>query len=113
LYRIIIFSVSNDNTDRLLIYNVALDCCVDSYYQNVRCLRTKYVNFCGSISSMDFKIICLTETRLMDYVFSRHVFPCNYKLFRADRVYAGRWSANRDLLICFWRKAQNRFRIDQ
>jgi hypothetical protein len=80
-------SLSNDNADGLLATNIALECCLDIYYQNVRALRTKYVDFYDSVCSSDYKIIYLTETWLMDSVFSHNIFPSYYKVFCADRVY--------------------------
>jgi hypothetical protein len=80
------FSQSSDNTEGFLTSNIVLDCCLDIYYHNVRGLTTKYVDFYDSVCSMDYKIMCLTETWLMDPIFSQY-FPSNSKLFRADRVY--------------------------
>jgi hypothetical protein len=66
---------------------ISCDDFLDTYYQNVRGLRTKYVDFCDSRCRTDYIIICLTETWLRDSVFSHNVFPSNYKVFRAANVY--------------------------
>jgi hypothetical protein len=54
------FSQSGDNTNGLLTSNIVLDCCLDTYYHNIRGLIIKYVDFYDSVFSMDYKIICLT-----------------------------------------------------
>jgi hypothetical protein len=69
IHWIMAFSSSNDNIAGLLISNVALDYCLDIYYKNFRGLRIKYVDFYDSVCSMDYKIICLMETLLMDAYF--------------------------------------------
>jgi hypothetical protein len=81
------FSQSGDNTDGLFTTKIVLDYCLDIYYKNVRGLMTKYVDFYYSVSSMDYKIICLTKTWLIDSVFTHNIFPSNFKLFRANCVF--------------------------
>jgi hypothetical protein len=56
-------------------------------YQNVRGLRTKQTELFDNVCSMDFQIICLTETWLNDVFRSQTtVFPNSFTIFRSDRV---------------------------
>ncbi|PNF31813.1 hypothetical protein B7P43_G09329, partial [Cryptotermes secundus] len=60
--------------------------CLGIYYQNVRGLRTKYVEFYDNVCSTDFDIICLTETWLNDSCYDCNIFPSRYTVYRSDRV---------------------------
>jgi hypothetical protein len=60
--------------------------CLEIYYQNVRGLRTKQVEFYVNVCSTDFDIICLTETWLNDSCYDRNLFPSRYTIYWSDRV---------------------------
>jgi hypothetical protein len=60
---------------------------IDIFYQNVRGLRTKCTNFYDNVCINDSKIVCITETWLNDSFCNRNLFPDDYFVFRADRVY--------------------------
>jgi hypothetical protein len=57
---------------------------LDMFYQNVRGLRTKSVEF-FNVCSFDFKIVCLTETWLNESFSSQNFFPEMYTVYRSDR----------------------------
>jgi hypothetical protein len=59
----------------------------DIFYQNVRGLHTKCTNFYDNICINDSKIVRITETRLNDSFCNRNLFPDDYFVYRADRVY--------------------------
>jgi hypothetical protein len=59
---------------------------LEIFYQNVRDLRTKQTELFDNVCSMDFQIICLTETWLNDMCFDQKLFPDSYTIFRSDRV---------------------------
>ncbi|PNF28673.1 hypothetical protein B7P43_G08234 [Cryptotermes secundus] len=59
---------------------------MSQYYQNVRGLRTKYVEFYDNVCSTDFDIIFLTETWLKDSCCDCNIFPSKYTVYRSDRV---------------------------
>jgi hypothetical protein len=47
---------------------------LDIYYQNVRGLRTKYIDIFNNLCSFDYKIICLIETYLNESHSSQNSF---------------------------------------
>jgi hypothetical protein len=56
------------------------------FYQNIRSLRTKQTELFDDVISMDFQIICLTETWLNDMCFDHKLFPDSFTIFRSYRV---------------------------
>jgi hypothetical protein len=48
------------STEGFLTSTVYLRPSVDIYYQNVKGLKTKYVDFCDTVYSSDQRMICLT-----------------------------------------------------
>lgn len=69
------------NTSKLSSLNI--------YYQNVRGLNTKIVNFYLYVCSHNFDIIVLTETWLHDGVLSSELFDDRYVVYRRDRYTSG------------------------
>jgi hypothetical protein len=57
---------------------------MDIYYQNVRGLRIKQLDF-YDVCSTDHNIICLTETWLNHLCHDHNLFPGYYTAFRSDR----------------------------
>lgn len=57
------------------------------YYQNVRGLRTKTLDFFASVVDCTYDIICITESWLSSDVFDNELFPDFYSVFRADRKF--------------------------
>ena len=55
------------------------------YYQNVRGLRTKIVDFLITVSSTEYDVIVLTETWLDDRILSLQLFGNSFMVYRADR----------------------------
>jgi hypothetical protein len=49
--------------------------CLGIYYQNVRDLRTKQLEFYDNFCSIDLHIICLYETWLNDLCYDHNLFP--------------------------------------
>lgn len=64
---------------------MASNCSFDLFYQNVRGLRTKSVEFFSNVVSSCFPVIILTETWLCPDISSNSFFPPNYQVFRHDR----------------------------
>lgn len=58
------------------------------YYQNVRGLRTKTHSFLRNVCLNSYDIIILTETWLMDSVYSSELFDGRYLVWRRDRDYS-------------------------
>lgn len=58
------------------------------YYQNVRRLRTKTVDFFRSVCSGSYDVMVLTETWLDDSVYSSELFDNRYLVWRRDRDYS-------------------------
>jgi hypothetical protein len=58
----------------------------DIYYQNIRDLRTKQLELYENVCSMDYNIICLTETWLNDLCYDHNLFPDCCTVFRFDRA---------------------------
>jgi hypothetical protein len=56
------------------------------YYQNVRGLRTKQLEFYDACAS-NFDTICLIETWLNDLCYDHNLFPNKYTVYRSDRPY--------------------------
>ncbi|GBM66500.1 hypothetical protein AVEN_23767-1 [Araneus ventricosus] len=54
-------------------------------YQNVRGLRTKTVEHYSSVASVEYDVICVTETWLCEDVDSWHLFDDRYLVYRKDR----------------------------
>jgi hypothetical protein len=52
-------------------------------WQNIRADSHVHSGVCR----IDYKIICITETLLMNSTFSHTTFSYNYKVFRVDSVY--------------------------
>lgn len=61
-------------TDRLRIY-----------YQNVRGLRTKTLDFYNGILSVDHDLVLITETWLKDSILDSELADNRYSVFRRDR----------------------------
>ncbi|GBM61262.1 putative RNA-directed DNA polymerase from transposon BS [Araneus ventricosus] len=55
------------------------------FYQYVRGLRTKTVEFFSSVASENFDVICLTETWLCEQIDSSDLSDDRYLVFRKDR----------------------------
>lgn len=55
------------------------------YYQNVRGLRTKVLNFYNSLLNADYDLIILTETWLHSGIISSEVFDDRFAVYRSDR----------------------------
>lgn len=55
------------------------------FYQNVRGLRTKTVQFYNNILSLDYDIILITETWLQNDIFDSELSDGRYDIFRCDR----------------------------
>lgn len=60
------------------------------YYQNVQGLRTKTSTLFKNVLSYDFDIICLSESWLLDGIFSSECFDARYSVYRSDRDYLTR-----------------------
>jgi hypothetical protein len=52
------------------------------YYQNVRGLRTKQLEFYNNVCEANCDIICLSETWLNDRCYDHNLFPSNYTVYR-------------------------------
>jgi len=59
---------------------------------NFRGIRSKLGPFIHLIQSETPHFIAGTETWLNSTVYSSEIFPCNYQIFRADRVDRVWWS---------------------
>lgn len=55
------------------------------YYQNVRGLRTKTIDFYCNLLRNSFDIIVLTETWLVDGIYDSELFDSRYVVWRRDR----------------------------
>jgi hypothetical protein len=67
---------------------MALNPCVFYiFYQNVRGLRNKWDDFSDNALANNFKIYCITETRLNDNILSHNLFTDSFCVFHADRDY--------------------------
>ncbi|GBN58499.1 putative RNA-directed DNA polymerase from transposon BS [Araneus ventricosus] len=53
--------------------------------ENVRGLRTKTVEFFSSVASVEYDVICVTETWLCEDIDSWHLFDDRYLVYRKDR----------------------------
>lgn len=62
---------------------------IDIYYQNVRGLRTKTVQFKRNIQLYAYQIVLLTETWLLDGISNEELFSDRYSVWRRDRDYSG------------------------
>ena len=62
-------------------YNQILRC----YYQNVRGLNTKFMDFFISASSEEIDLIFVTETWFTEDVFNTELFPAICNVCRCDR----------------------------
>lgn len=62
------------------------------YYQNVRGINSKVIDFYSAVSLGEFDVLCLTETWIGDRFESSELFPDSYQVFRRDRDFdrAGR-----------------------
>jgi hypothetical protein len=60
--------------------------CFDIYYQNIRGLRIKQLETYKNVCSMDYNIICLTETWLNDLCYDHNLFPDCYTVSCSDRA---------------------------
>ncbi|XP_063931859.1 uncharacterized protein LOC135143848 [Zophobas morio] len=58
---------------------------VQFFYQNVRGLRSKVIDFYNNVCSYNGDIIVLTETWLTNDISDSELFPDNYFIFRHDR----------------------------
>ena len=58
------------------------------YYQNVRGLRTKINELKVNLGTIDFDIVCFTETWLNSEFFDAEICGENFLLFRKDRNYS-------------------------
>jgi hypothetical protein len=58
---------------------------LDVFYQNVRGLRTKQLEFYDSVASTDYNAVGLTETWLNDSFQDHQLFPTFYPVFRTVR----------------------------
>lgn len=79
------------------------------YYQNVRGLRTKTIEFYKNICSSSYDIIVLTETWLMDGILNGELFDHRYTVHRRDRTNSTKKDGG-GLLIAI-RKSLNSTRI--
>jgi hypothetical protein len=76
-------SPSTSKSDRL---QMGSSNCLQIFYQNARGLRTKSVKI-FNVSSLDYKIICLTETWLSASFSTHKFFPETYTVYRSDRYF--------------------------
>ena len=53
---------------------------------NVRSLFQKFQSF---VYSSQFNIFCICETWLSDFVYDHEILPCNYSIYRKDRMSRG------------------------
>ena len=60
------------------------------YYANARSIVNKIDLFHLEITERSYDIIALTETHLYDSILDSEIFPCNYTVFRRDRLHNGR-----------------------
>lgn len=58
---------------------------IATYYNNVRCITNKR-NICMKIELSVYKVLCFTETWLADDNPNSVYFPCNFKVYRCDRM---------------------------
>lgn len=58
------------------------------FYQNVRGLRTKTVQFKRCVQLYSYDIIILTETWLLDGIKNEELFSDKYAVWRRDRNYS-------------------------
>jgi len=65
--------------------NINLERNLKIYYQNVRSLRTKILNFKSNLILLHYDIYVITETRLSNDILSSELFPSEYLVFRCDR----------------------------
>jgi hypothetical protein len=56
------------------------------YYQKVRGLRTKQLEFYDNVCGANFDIIYQSETWLNDQCYDHNLFPCRYTVYRSDRA---------------------------
>jgi hypothetical protein len=61
--------------------------CLGIYYQNVRGLRTKQLEFYDNLCASNFDIIYLSETWLNDLCYNHNLFPNRYTVYWSDRPY--------------------------
>ncbi|GBN97602.1 hypothetical protein AVEN_176557-1 [Araneus ventricosus] len=77
---------SDSNRPSYLILSTDTDSKLLSlFYQNVRDLRTKTVELYSSVASVEYDVICVTETWLCDDIGSWHLFDDRYLVYRKDR----------------------------
>lgn len=62
---------------------------INLYYQNVRGLRTKTIDFFHNIVCNDYDVITLSETWLNSSVFDSELFDNRYVVYRRDRETTG------------------------
>lgn len=55
------------------------------YNQNTRGLRTKIPDFFQCISTLEFDLVCITETWLKQDILDSELSPSNYNIYRNDR----------------------------
>lgn len=58
---------------------------INIYYQNVRGLNSKTIDFYNAVAIMDFDVIAVTETWLDSHTSSGELFDDAYDVFRSDR----------------------------
>ncbi|PNF15466.1 hypothetical protein B7P43_G17549 [Cryptotermes secundus] len=56
------------------------------FYQNIRGLRTKQLEF-YDVCASNYEIICLSKTWLNDLCYDHNLFPNQYTVYRSDRPY--------------------------
>jgi hypothetical protein len=60
---------------------------LEIYYQNVRGLRTKQLEFYDNVCASNFDIICLSETWPNKIIYDHNLFPNRYTVYRSDQPY--------------------------
>ena len=60
------------------------------FYANARSIVNKIDLFHLEITERSYDIIALTEAHLDDSILDSEIFPCNYTVFRRDRLHNGR-----------------------
>ncbi|GBN72531.1 hypothetical protein AVEN_90091-1 [Araneus ventricosus] len=81
-------------------------------YQNVRGLRTKTVEFFSSVASVEYDVICVTETWLCEDIDSWHLFDDRYLVYRKDRGSSSNSSRRRGGVLVAIKKCLSSRKLD-
>ncbi|PNF29930.1 hypothetical protein B7P43_G07277 [Cryptotermes secundus] len=78
---------SDASMSGLAMSHVNFGNCLGIYYQNVRGLRTKQLEFYDNVCTSNFDIICLSKTWLNDLCYNHNIFPSRYTVYFSDQLY--------------------------